>query len=319
MQELLQENSDLKLDIQRLEDVNSRLTMSHIPGAMDDLSRPDEVVYDCVIVCKNNHPCSSVVSKFRELAFLASGNNNHYVHGLLGKILPKEGRIYVEVEPITKTALMRILTLDMQLHGVEILTFPVDLNGCAVDWVHSLVPTLDPQIVVGPLRRRRTFGGSVRFEQAVITRFDMANLVTWDSVIPDVEVSIALKTRDDSIRSLKLALARATEEANPVTSAAVGELQKSAETNNEMKMKYTKVENELESVKSVIADRDMQISDLTKLLEGDQSAGYERLEKRARTSEQLVGSAQAKNRGLVVQIAVRVGFVVPFDCVLLSV
>ena len=281
--------------------------MSHIPGAADDTSRPDEVVYDCVIICKNNHPCSSVVSKFRELMFLTSGNNSHYVHGMLGKIVPNEGRIYMEVEPITKTALMRILTLDMQLLGVEILTFPVDLNGCAVDWVYSLVPALDPQIEVGPLRRRRTiFGGSVRFEQTAITRFGMVDSVKWDGVIPDVVVPPALRTRDDSIRSLKAALARATEEGNPVTSTAVNELKLMGKKNEETKTSYTKLENELESVKSTLVDRETQISDLTKLLEGDRIEGYERLEKRAKTSEQQAGSAQAKNRGLVAQIAVGV-------------
>ena len=302
---LLRENTDLKLDIKRLEEVNSRLAMSHIPGAGDDSSRPDEVVYDCVIVCRNNHPCSSVVSKFRELTFLTSGNNSHYVHGLLGKIVPNEGRIYMEVEPITKTALMRILTLDMQLSGVEILTFPVDLNGCAVDWVHSLVPALDPQIDVGPLRRRRTiFNGSARFEQAAITRFNLENFVKWDGKIPDVVVPAALKTRDDSIRSLKLALARATEEGNPVTSHAMQGLQSIVKKNEEAKTNYTKLENELESVKSTLVERDTRIADLTKLLEGEQIEGYERLEKRARTSEKLAGSEQAKNMSLVAQISV---------------
>jgi len=302
---LRRENCDLKADIQRLEDINSRISMSHIPDAADDSSRPDEVVYDCVIICKNNHPCSSVVSKFRELTFLASGNNSHYVHGLLGKIVPNEGRIYMEVEPITKTALMRILTVDMQLSGVEILTFPVDLNGCAVDWVHSLVPALDPQIAVGPLRRRRTLGGSDRFEQAaVITRFGVADLEKWGGVIPDVVVPIALRTRDDSIRSLKLALAHATEEADPVTSRAVRELKSVVMAKNDMKTKYTKLENELQSVKSEIAEREKKIIELEMLLNADQLTAYDRLEKRARTSEQLAGSTQAKNKGLVVQLAV---------------
>jgi uncharacterized protein YlxW (UPF0749 family) len=73
---------------------------------------------------------------------------------------------------------------------------------------------------------------------------------------------------------------------------------------NDMKTKYTKLENELQSVKSEIAEREKKIIELEMLLNADQLTAYDRLEKRARTSEQLAGSTQAKNKGLVVQLAV---------------
>lgn len=161
-----------------------------------DGSKPHEIVEWCVVVCSGD--CSRLEEKLKVLNIATGQCRQYYVKGVECMRLPMAARIYLEIEPIVKTSLLRCLCEELgAMMTVEIMTFPHNQQARALAFVFEQGGLLFEQ---GNLSDVVLSNSS----PCIITRFTQKDLAIWDCVVnesPSLHWSVV--ERDADLARLK--------------------------------------------------------------------------------------------------------------------
>jgi hypothetical protein len=142
-----------------------------------DGSRPCEVVEWCVVLCSGD--TSKLELKLRALRIRTGACRQYFIRGFECTRVPMAARVYMEIEPIVKTVLLRCLVEALGM-SVEIMTFSrnqqakalayvFDLGGCIIEHGNlSEVSVVDQSNI-----------------PCVMTRFTQKDLAVWDCVVSE--------------------------------------------------------------------------------------------------------------------------------------
>jgi hypothetical protein len=153
-----------------------------------EASKPGEMVEWCVVFCSGD--ISTIPDLLNQALPLRSRRSYYCIKGFLCSRASVSARIYLEVEPVVKTVLMRCLMERLQTVE-EILTFPKDHHAAAL----SLVSELGGDIVLGGCLT----DVPVTFEATVYTRFTWHDFVIWECVIPEPPVAHWVISKRDAV------------------------------------------------------------------------------------------------------------------------
>ena len=168
-------------------------------GALVNASKPAEVVEWCVVICAGN--TSTLESSLGELKSIKTGPiRQYFVKGYVCMRSARAARIFIEIEPITKTTLLRCL-IDELVLPFEILTFSPDQQAMALAHVSAL-----PGV--------RSEGGSLSdvlvsvAKPGAVTRFTKDDLAVWGCMVPEsTPIHWAVQERDCELARLRLEVA----------------------------------------------------------------------------------------------------------------
>lgn len=140
-----------------------------------DGSRPCEIVEWCVVLFSGD--TSVLETRLRRLTLKSGAFRQYYIKGFECMRMPKAARIYMEIEPIVKTILLRCLTSEFG-NGVEIMTFPPNQQFRALSYVSELRGILiehgNLSVVDVPSKSPVS---------CIITRFTQNDLAIWECVV----------------------------------------------------------------------------------------------------------------------------------------
>jgi hypothetical protein len=113
---------------------------------------------------------------------------------------PSSSRIYMEIEPIDKTVLLRCLVSELAMPFVEVVTFASNQQAVALYWVYELKGLLIQQGSLSDVLVPVT--GIV--PTVVFTRFTASDLEIWGCVVPEVcSPHWAVQERDNELANLQ--------------------------------------------------------------------------------------------------------------------
>ena len=152
-----------------------------------DKSNPSEVVEWCIVLYRGT--TASLGDRLNGLKIMSGSSRQYYVKGFECMRRSTEARIYLEVEPVVKTVLLRSLTTLFAM-PVEIVTFSKDSQAAALAFVSELGGLLieggDLSPVPVPSDQTRT-----------VTRFTQKDLSIWESVVQELPpIHWAVHSRD---------------------------------------------------------------------------------------------------------------------------
>lgn len=161
--------------------------------------KPLEVVDWCVAVFSGGDTAVLEV-KLRKLRIKSGAFRQYYIKGFECMRTPTSARVYLEMEQIAKTVLLRCLREDLAL-SVEILTFGPNQQAVALAWVFELGGVLMEH---GNLSEVPAAGPGV----SLITRFTEQDLAIWDCVAKETfPVNWAVLERDTEMSYLRSEMA----------------------------------------------------------------------------------------------------------------
>ena len=140
-----------------------------------DGSKPCEIVEWCVVACFGN--TSKLEGKLKELRIRSGVCRQYCIKGFECMRMPMAARIYLEMEPIAKTVLLRCLIQELAM-PVEIMTFPPNQQAKALAYVFELGGVL---IERGNLSEVPVMSAV----SCIITRFTQRDLAVWDCVVAE--------------------------------------------------------------------------------------------------------------------------------------
>ena len=150
-------------------------------------SKPTEVIDWCVVACSGN--TAMLEGQLKSLKIKTGACRQYYVKGFECMRTPTAARIYLELEPVVKTVLLRCLASELSL-AVEIVSFPPNTNALALAWVFELGGVLIEHGNLSDVQVGRQGSCSV-------TRFTQSDLAVWDCVVLEAQpVHWAVQERD---------------------------------------------------------------------------------------------------------------------------
>lgn len=153
-----------------------------------DKSNPSEVVEWCIVLY--NGATASLENRLKGLKIMSGPYRRYYVKGFECMRRSTEARIYLEVEPVVKTVLLRSLTIALAM-PVEIVTFSNDKQAAALAFVSELGGLLSEGGDLSPVPVPSGQYG------CFITRFTQKDLSIWDCVVQELPpVHWAVHSRD---------------------------------------------------------------------------------------------------------------------------
>ena len=156
--------------------------------------KPSEVVDWCVVVFSGDTAALEI--KLRKLRIRSGTCRQYYIKGFECMLTPTCARVYLEIEPIAKTVLLRCLVENLAL-SVEIVTFAPNQQAMALAWVFELGGILVEQ---GNLSAVPVAGHGV----PLITRFTEKDLAVWGCVVKEAfPVHWAVQERDTELACLR--------------------------------------------------------------------------------------------------------------------
>ncbi len=178
-----------------------------------DGSRPCEVVQWCVVQCFGD--TSKLESQLKELRIRTGPCRQYYIKGLECMRTPTAARIYLEIEPVVKTVLLRCLLVELgggststasapidvttPTMKVEIMTFPQNQQAKALAYVFDLGGVLIEQGNLSEVAVCRPNSAP-----CVITRFTQQDLAIWDCVVIEpMPVHWSVNERDAELAQLR--------------------------------------------------------------------------------------------------------------------
>ena len=160
--------------------------------------KPLEVVDWCVVACSGD--TSALEVKLRSLRIRPGAYGQHYVKGFVCMRTPSSSRIYMEIEPINKTVLLRCLVSELAMPFVEVVTFASNQQAVALYWVYELRGLLIQQ---GSLSDVLVPASGIA-PTVVFTRFTANDLEIWGCVVPEVcSPHWAVQERDNELANLQ--------------------------------------------------------------------------------------------------------------------
>ena len=176
-----------------------------------DGSKPNEIVEWCVVSVSGD--TSKLESRLRGLNWIKSGTfRQYYIKGFECMRMPMASRIYIEIEPIVKTVLLRCLAVELLVGSssstsssgrVEILTFPPNQQFKALAYVSELGGVLFEK---GNLTAVDVPSKSP--VSCVITRFTQNDLATWECVVNEAApLHWSMRERDSELARLRADIA----------------------------------------------------------------------------------------------------------------
>ncbi len=182
-----------------------------------DGSRPCEVVEWCVVQCFGD--TSMLENRLKELKTIrlagspsSSSCRQYYIKGFECMRTPSEARIFLEIEPIAKTVLLRCLATELSSSGgegggvafllkVDIMTFPPNQQAKALAYVSDLAGgTLTEQGNLSEI----FVGSRAAPSPCIITRFTQQDLAIWDCVtVEPPPMHWSMGERDTEMARLK--------------------------------------------------------------------------------------------------------------------
>jgi hypothetical protein len=140
-------------------------------------------------------------SSLRDLKSIKTGPvRQYFVKGFVCMRSPRTARIFIEIEPIVKTALLRCLMREL-VSPFEILTFSPDQQAMALAHVSELSGVLSE-------------GGSLSdvtvsvAKPGIVTRFTKDDLAVWGCMVPEsAPMHWAVQERDSELARLRLEVA----------------------------------------------------------------------------------------------------------------
>lgn len=143
-------------------------------------SKPYEVVEWCVVMCFGDS--STLERRLKALKIKTFSSRQYYIKGIECMRMPMTARIFLEIEPIVKTVLLRCLMAELAPLRVEIMTFPMnqqaralryvsDLGGILIEWGNLSKVEVCARSIVSPC------------SSSIITRFTQQDLAVWDCVV----------------------------------------------------------------------------------------------------------------------------------------
>jgi hypothetical protein len=140
-------------------------------------SKPAEMVEWCVVVCSGN--TVNLEARLNNVNVLKSGPaRRYYIKGFLCSSVAREARIYMEVQPIVKTVLLRCL-IEEFLVPTEVLTYAPDKQATALAFVSDLKGDVSQ-------------GGDLsevfaNVQPGSVTRFTRSDLDLWGCIVRESE------------------------------------------------------------------------------------------------------------------------------------
>jgi hypothetical protein len=157
-------------------------------------SKPTEVVDWCVVTCAGN--TSMLEDRLKSLKIKTGVCRQYYVKGFECMRTPTAARIYLEIEPVVKTVLLRCLASELSL-AVEIFTFPPNKNETALAWVFEMGGVLTEHGNLSEVQVGHQGPCSV-------TRFSQQDLAIWDCMVMELPpVHWAVQERDVELARVK--------------------------------------------------------------------------------------------------------------------
>lgn len=156
--------------------------------------KPSEVVDWCVVVFSGDTTVLEL--KLKKLRIKSGACRQYYIKGFECMRVPTSARVYLEMEPIAKTVLLRCLVEEFAM-PVEIVTFAPNQQAMALAWVFELGGALIEQ---GNLTEVHLTGNGL----PSITRFNQNDLAVWDCVVKEtLPVHWAVRERDTELAYLR--------------------------------------------------------------------------------------------------------------------
>ena len=140
-----------------------------------DGSKPCEVVEWCVVLCSGNS--SRLEHTLKALRIKTGASRQYYIRGYECTRVPMAARVYMEIEPIVKTVLLRCLVEALGM-SVEIMTFSQNQQARALAYVFELGGSL---VEHGSLSDVSVIDRSNT--PCVMTRFTQKDLAVWGCVV----------------------------------------------------------------------------------------------------------------------------------------
>ena len=163
--------------------------------------KPSEVVEWCVAAFSGGDT-AVLERRLRTLRIRSGACRQYYIKGFECMRTPTSARVYLEMEPIAKTVLLRCLREELAL-SVEIVTFAPNQQAVALAWVSELGGVLMEH---GNLSEVPAVGlGAPSF---LVTRFTEQDLNIWDCVVKEASpVHWAVLERDTEMACLRSEMA----------------------------------------------------------------------------------------------------------------
>ena len=161
-----------------------------------DGSKPCEVVEWCVVLCSGDS--SKLEGKLKELRVRTGPCRQYYIKGFECTRAPMAARIYIEIEPIVKTVLLRCLGEELGM-SVEIMTFSQNQQAKALAYVFELGGSL---VEHGNLSEVSVTNQTNT--PCIMTRFTQKDLAVWDCVVAELPpVHWSVSDRDTELARLR--------------------------------------------------------------------------------------------------------------------
>ena len=164
--------------------------------------KPSEVVDWCVVACSGD--TSALEVKLRSLRIRPGACRQYYIRGFACMRTPTASRVYMEIEPIAKTVLLRCLVRELAIPCVEVVTFAPNQQAVALSWVYELKGLLIEQGRLSDV----LMPASGFVPTVLLTRFTPKDLEIWDCVVPETySPHWAVQERDNELANLQSELA----------------------------------------------------------------------------------------------------------------
>jgi hypothetical protein len=167
-----------------------------------DASGPSEMVEWCVVTCSGD--TSKLAALLKESLVLTTGQDRHYyIKGFICNGSAKYARVFIEVQPIVKTVLLRCL-IQRFLTPMEIITFPPDQQASALAFVASVE---DGKVSEGG---NLSLVGGGNAGSTPLKTFTLYDLSVWDCIVLEPQsMHWSMTERDYDLHRLRMGLSSA--------------------------------------------------------------------------------------------------------------